>query len=214
MANFGRNAPPIAVVLASLVLWVSFVWALPAEAPAADGDAEVAPEDPWAGVKISDAYDYAKCLNCSLENEVRAERCSGCGSEFPKPSKEFEYPPWVFVPGEGYYREGTLLEPPKTKKAFWIPGLVVTAVGVWWTADRFSITLENTTGKHMLEAVAGIPIMALGVTLMVFGFKKSEPVYAFIGGEPYGFYEGAGYARRSPDAVDIAFEVELTAFGF
>jgi ribosomal protein L40E len=250
MPDFARSVPQIPVVLASLILWVSFAWGLPAEPPAAEGEADVAPaeaawncdrcgtandasakyctecgaeksgeakaeaEDPWAGVRISGAYDYAKCLNCSLKNEVRAERCWQCGSELPKPLKEFKYPPWVFVPGEGYYREGTLLEPPKTTKALWILGLVVTAVGVWWTADRFSITLENTTGKHMLEVMAGIPIMALGVTLMVFGFKKSEPVYAFIDGDCYELYEGVASAQTPPDAVDIACEVELTAFGF
>jgi hypothetical protein len=53
MFNFQRGAPQVPVVLASLVLWVSFVWALPAEAPAAEGDADVAPEDPWVGVMIS-----------------------------------------------------------------------------------------------------------------------------------------------------------------
>ncbi|MEE8638771.1 MAG: hypothetical protein V3T41_00010 [bacterium] len=44
MLNFKRCAPQIPVVLAFLVLWVSFAWGLPADAPASEGEAEVTPE--------------------------------------------------------------------------------------------------------------------------------------------------------------------------
>lgn len=45
MANFGSNAPPIAVVLAPALLWVSLAWSLPAGAPTSEGEAEVTRED-------------------------------------------------------------------------------------------------------------------------------------------------------------------------
>lgn len=81
MGNLGRNAPPIAVALASLLVWVSFAWGMPTEGSATEGDAAAAAEDPWARVRLSAAYDYAKCTECGKKNEIRAESCSRCGYE-------------------------------------------------------------------------------------------------------------------------------------
>jgi hypothetical protein len=221
MVNFGRNAPPIAVVLASLLLWVSFAWGLPAEAPA-EGEADVAAaedtwrcgncdaenvalakyctecgakkagvagaaaEDRWAGVRISGAYNYAKCTRCGKKNQIRAESCSRCGNEFPQPSAEMTDPNVVFVPGRGYYREGTLLEPGKSQKGYWITGLFLSFL-VW---------------------PVGIPLLIYGLA------TRTEPVYAFASGERYDLYERPAYARRSPDSEGATLKVEVTLLGF
>jgi hypothetical protein len=214
MFGFARGAPQVSVVLAFLILSVSFAWGLPAEPAGAERDAEPAAEDPWAGVKISDAHDYAKCLYCGNKNELRAERCVVCGHELPQPMAELAYPPWVFVPGEGYFREGTLLEPAKTNKTLWITGLGVTALGVVYTANRFDIAVENPGGKHTLEFVAGLSVTAIGVALVIFGFKKSVPVYAFTSDEYDEPFDGRTYGLRSPDADGAALKVEVALLGF
>jgi hypothetical protein len=169
------------------VLWVSFAWGLPAEAEAGEGDAEAAAEDPWAGVRISDAYDYAKCTRCGEKNEICAERCSRCGCEVPQPSSEMTDPDVVFVPGKGYYREGTLLEPGKSQKGYWITGLVLSAC---------------------LLFVVGIPLLIYGLA------TRTEAVYAFASGDRYEPYESEAFARRSPDPDGVMLKVEVTLFGF
>ncbi len=281
-----RSVPQIPVVLASLLLWGSFAWGLPAEAPAAEGEVEVAPaevawrcdrcgtvndasakycmecgaekggeaevapvegawrcdqcgtvndasakycmecggqrpaegeaapKDPWAGVKISDAHDFAKCPSCGENNDLRAERCVVCGHELPQPMAELAYPPWVFVPGEGYYREGTLLEPAQTNKTLWITGLVIAAGGVVYTSNRFSIAFENPTGTHMLEILVGISVTALGVALTVFGFKKTEPVYAFPSRELYEADTNVARGERAPCADGATLKIEGTLISF
>jgi ribosomal protein L37E len=206
MLNFKRSAPQIPVVLASLLLWVSFAWGLPAEAPAAEGEADVAPKDPWAGVRISDAYDYAKCLQCGKKNEVRAESCSRCGYELPQPSSEMTDPAWVLVPGRGYHREGTLLEPAKTRKSLLIPGAVLTNFGVLLLVIHFTTPQIN---------LLGLVMTACGVGLIIYGVvARTEPVYAFPTGERYEPFEEGGYAGRSPDSDGVALKVELTVLGF
>jgi hypothetical protein len=43
MTNLARKARPLAVVLAYVLLWGSFAWGLPADPPAAEGEAETSP---------------------------------------------------------------------------------------------------------------------------------------------------------------------------
>jgi hypothetical protein len=196
-----------------LILWVSFAWGLPAEPPVNEGEADVAADDPWAGVRISDAYDfYAKCLQCGKKNETRAESCSRCGYELPQPSAAFTYPPWVFVPGEGYYREGTLLvEPAKTRKGYWITGVVLTVSGL--TAAG----LAGYYGGNVGGAIAALPCLAaiaVGVPLFIKGVKKTKPVYAFTRGERFEPCERRVFALRSADSDGVALKVELTVLGF
>ncbi len=222
MVNLGRNVSPMAVVLASLVLWVSFAWGLPAEPPATEGEAGVTREDVWAGVKISDAYDYAKCPECGKKKELRAERCSGftwrgagyrrCGTEFPQPSAEMTDPDMVFVPGLGYYREGTLLEPGKTKKGYWITGLVLTASGLAGGA------LAGYYGGEIGGAIAALPCLAaigVGVGFIIYGLvARTEPVYAFTSGARFEPYERPAFALSSTDSDGGALKVEVTLWGF
>lgn len=40
MVNLVRNVPRLPAVLAATVLWTSLAWGLPAEPPAAEGEAE------------------------------------------------------------------------------------------------------------------------------------------------------------------------------
>ncbi len=195
------------MVLAALVLWVAFAWGLPADAPASE--AEVAPEDPWAGVKISDAYDELRCPYCWGYNELTAARCPYCGHEFAQPSGEYTYPPWVFVPGKGYYREGTLLEPGKSRKGYWITGLVLTASGLTVGA------LAGYYGGDIGGAIAALPclaVIAVGVPLLIYGLAtRTEPVYAFASGEPY---ERPAFALRAADSDRGALKIEVTVLGF
>jgi len=129
MAGIRRRLRPVPVILASLILWVTFTWALPADEPAREGEGAAALEDPWASVTISGAYDYAKCPLCGKKNEVRAESCSGCGYGLPQPSAEVTDPYLVFVPGRGYYNEGEIIEPGRTRTWVWVTGLVIAETG-------------------------------------------------------------------------------------
>ena len=220
MSNLVKNTPQILVVLASLILWASFAWGLPADAPAAEGEAAAAPKDPWARVRLSDAYDYAKCTGCGKKNQIRAESCSRCGYELPQPSAEMTDPDMVFVPGKGYYRKGTLLEPAKSRKGLWVTGLVLSA-----SAIGTFIIIEVGEASHWWQPVAGvvygplvsalIAIVFVGGVLFMIGItERKEPVYAFASGELYEPYESETFARRSPDPDGAALKVEVTVLGF
>jgi DNA-directed RNA polymerase subunit RPC12/RpoP len=207
-----RSVPPISVVLAAIIMWVSFAWGLPADALATEGEADVAAEDPWAGVRISDAYDDLRCPYCWGYNELTAARCPSCGHEFLLPSGEYTYPPWVFVPGKGYYREGTLLEAGRTGKGLKNAGLVLIPVGF-----IVFVTYPNT--GSLLGAYAafygGLGAMAVGGVLLVIGLgSQKEPVYAFASGERYEPYERPAFTRRPVDTDGAGFKIEVTLVGF
>ena len=213
MANLGRSAPPIAVVLASLLLWVSFAWGLPADAPAAEGEADVTPKDPWARVRLSAAYDYAKCTRCGKKNQIRAESCSRCGNEFPQPSAEMTDPDMVFVPGKGYYREGTLLEPAKTKKTYKVTGLVLGGAGIGMLIVAGAPFLPESVNQ--IFSTAGLPLTVVGVALLIYGLVGgTEPVYASAGGEAYEPYDRAACALRSRDSEGGGLKIEVTLLSF
>jgi hypothetical protein len=215
MVSLKIGAPPVSLVLASLILWASFAWGLPAEAPATEGEADVAPEDPWAGVKISDAYDYARCPRCGHKNEIRRPACYRCGYELPQPSAEMTDPDMVFVPGKGYYREGTVVEPGKEGKGYWITGLVITGIGLPIMIGGLVIFTGGGDPVGIPLSIAGIGATAVGSLLIIKGLRtRTEPVYAFAGGEYYEPYESEAFALRSPDSDGAALKVELTVLGF
>jgi ribosomal protein L37E len=251
MVNLVKMTPQILVVLATLVLWTSFAWGLPADVPADEGGAEVTaaedtwrcgncgaenvaaakyctecgakradkagvgPKDPWAGAMISAAYDHAKCPQCGKKNEVRAETCARCGDELPQPSTEFTYPPWVFVPGKGYYREGTLLEPPIKRKGFIITGYALIAVGAAAVIGAAAYEGENEEPVGYLGFFGGATIGGAGGVLLIIGYATwKEPIYAFNRG---GLYENGPrytYAQRPRDYDAATLKVEVTALGF
>jgi predicted RNA-binding Zn-ribbon protein involved in translation (DUF1610 family) len=212
------TAPQVSVVLASLVLWFSIAWGLPAE-PTAEGGAEAHAEyrwGRWAGVKISDAYRCAKCPKCGKENELRAASCSRCGYEFPQPSAEFTYPPWVFVPGKGYYREGTLLEPAKSRKGLWITGLVIMGSGFLTLGVAADATEGSESPGGYIVAYITAPIaIGVGAVLLIVGLSsQTGPVYAFKTAELFGPYGRPAFALRSAVSEGAAFKVEVTALSF
>jgi hypothetical protein len=96
-------------------------------------------------------------------------------------------PDVVFVPGRGYYREGTLLEPGKSQNGYWITGLVLTACLLW---------------------PVGIPLLIYGLA------TRTEPVYAFASGERFEPYERPAFALMSADSDGVALKVEVTLLGF
>ena len=259
MVDLVKNTPQLAVVLASLMLWSSLAWGLPADAPAAEGEAEVAPDDPWAGVRISDAYEYLECPECWAyseptgpqcpycgyefpyrtdvapedpwagvrisdaydelscpycwgHNELTAARCYSCGHELPQPAAEMEDPDMVFVPGKGYYREGALLEPAKTRKGYWITGLILTVSGL--TVLGFA----GYYGGDIGGAIAALPClaaMAVGVPLLIYGLAtRTEAVYAFGSGERVEPFERPAFALKSPGSDGAGFKIEVTLLGF
>jgi ribosomal protein L37E len=210
MFNFKRGAPQTAFVLASLTLCNSFAWGFPAEESTTEGEAEAAAADPWAGVRLSGAYDHAKCVQCGKSNELRAEFCSRCGYEFPQPSREMKDPAWVFVPAYGYYKEGTLLEPAKHRKRIWLTGLVVAGLGL------NVLLVKEVLGRAAdIYYIAGFSVMGVGAGLFIYGFTtRTEAVYAFDTGDRFGPYERPTFAVRSPDSESVAFKVEVTALGF
>ncbi len=220
MSGLARAAPQVPVVLASLVFWFSFAWGLPAEAAANEHEGDVLPEDPWAGVRISDAYDKLRCPNCWKYNELTAARCRSCGYEFPQPSGEYTYPPWVFVPGKGYYEEGTLLEPAETRKGVITTGYVLIGVGA-------AIAIAGAGFTHFVEeglfkgfwaywgGIGGACVAAAGGVFLVFGYgTRKDPIYASNRGGLYENEPRYTCGRWSPDSYGPGLKIEVTLLSF
>ncbi len=178
------------------------------------GEAEVAPKDPWAGVKISDAYDYAKCPRCGHKNAIRRPACYRCGYSLPEPSGEVTDPAWVFVPGKGYYREGTLLEPGKKRTGLIITGYALLAAGAAAVIGAAAYEGSEEAGLY-LGFIGGPIIGGAGGALLIIGYAtRKDPVYAL---NPRGLNEnGLTYtcARRTPDSDGAALKVEVTLISF
>ncbi len=224
--------PQVPALLTSLIFWGSFTWGLPVndadaatptdgpngaspaeEAAAAapeEGEPDLAFKDLWGGVRISDAYDYAKCPYCWKKNELRAVTCVRCGYEFPQPSAAFAYPPWVFVPGKGYYREGTLLEPAKIRRPLLITGLALIGGGAVLAAFSGSITTDGYPLGILIFGIPGLCTAGAGAVLVIVATHKKPAVYAL---GTYGVYGGAAYALKPRYSEDMAFKVEVTALG-
>jgi predicted RNA-binding Zn-ribbon protein involved in translation (DUF1610 family) len=217
MAKLNKTSPQVPVVLISLVFWASFAWGLPAEAAGSESEAKAAVEDPWAGVRVSDAYDYAKCPQCGKKNELRAQRCSRCDYEFPQPSAEMSDPAWVFVPGRGYHREGTLLEPGKNRKGMLIAGIVLMSSGVIALPVMVAVTAQSTgeIGYPTVPAIGAINALGLGAVLLVVSLStRKKPVYAFADGQHFQLNKRPAFALGSPGAEGVALKVEVTALSF
>jgi hypothetical protein len=210
MFNLVKNTPQISVVLASLILWVSFAWGLPAEA--GEVDAKPATEDPWAGVRLSDAYDYAKCPKCGMKNEIQAESCSRCLYEFPQPSPLMTDPAYVFVPGQGYYPEGTLLEPGNAKKALWVTGLILAGAGAGTLIALEEITSGwESPGYLVAFYIPALIALGTGTVLTAVGFAtRSEPVYALKRGT--GARVAVAGKALGPLAVAVKIEMPVLSF--
>jgi hypothetical protein len=177
------------------------------------GEAKAAPKDPWGRVRLSAAYDYAKCPRCGEKSEIRAERCSRCAYELPQPSAEMTDPDMVFVPGKGYYREGTLLEPAKTKKTYKVTGLVLGGAGIGMLIAAGAGLLPEYANQ--LFSIAGLPLTVVGVGLLIHGLVGgTESVYASAGGEVYEPYDRAACALRSRDSEGEGLKIEVTLLSF
>jgi hypothetical protein len=214
MVNLVKNTPHIPVVLASLLLWVSFAWGLPAEPPATEGEADAAPGDPWAGVRISEAYDYARCPRCGHKNEIRRPACYRCGYELPQPSAEMTGPDMVFVPGKGYYREGALVESGKISTPILITGLAIMGGGAALVAFGAPITGDGEPVGFVFFGIPGLCAMGVGVVLVIVATRTKPPVYALGSGERFEPYERPAFALRSADSDNAALKVEVTLLGF
>lgn len=207
MHNIAKSIPQIPLFLASLVLLASFVWAFPADAPNAAAGGEAVAADPWAGVSVSDAYAYAECLRCGEENEVRTKSCSRCGYEFPQPSALMTDPSYVFVPGRGYYPEGTLLEPGKPRTGLIITGVILTGAGLGTLIALSAITSDwESPGITIAFFVPAIASLGTGIALAAVGLgTRSKPVYALE--------RGAGpravAARKLYGSLAVEVKVEL-----
>ena len=125
-------------------------------------------------------------------------------------------PSFVFVPGHGYFREGSVVEPAKTKRGYWVTGIVLMAAG---TASAVASYVAMGGYYHSdwfyfagLPSFAGI---AVGGVLFVVGLAtRAGPVYAFASGESREPYERPSLARRSLDSEDPALKFEVTLLSF
>ena len=201
MAGIRRKLRPVPLVVASLIIWGSSAWGMPADEPARGGEGAAAPEDPWAGVRISGAYDYAKCPRCGKKNEIRAETCSRCGYGLPQPSAEVTDPYLVFVPGRGYYNEGEIIEPGRTRTWVWVTGLVIAEIGAIAVYVGSDVLMREGAGGRDEEAavavlITGGALLIGGLVMAVVGFThKTKPVYAFRTGELYEPHDGVACER-------------------
>jgi hypothetical protein len=224
MVNFVKNTPQIPVVLASLVLWVSFAWGLPAngddaaEAPVTDVDAAVAPAaDTWTCGNCNAVNDAsAKCPKCGKKNDIRALVCSRCGYVLPQPSAEIKDPDLVFVLGKGYYHEGELLEPAREQKWLLTTGYVLIGVGVATAAGTGYIetqkgsSIGTATGffAASLIAVGGVPFLVIGYA------TRKEAVYALNGSRCYETGTPCKYEQPSPYYEGVALKVNVLTLGY
>ncbi len=132
----------------------------------------------------------------------------------------------VFVPGKGYYREGTLLEPAKNRKGTFIAGLVLLGVGL--TAVIFATSRPNWVevnpflGDTLIippwkwaAYLGGGAAAGIGTILLIRSVPIiKEPVYAFESGGRFEADARAAYALSSRDSEDVAFKLEVTALSF
>ncbi len=180
-------------------------------------------EDIWEGVRISNAYDKLICPRCGKENALRAGECERCGYEFPAPSRDVTDPSMVFVPGKGYYREGALIDPAKSRKNLWLPGLVTMGVGLTTISVSASLAAaESVEGIFGGDAdtkgaetafLIGSGLTVVGGVLVLVGFtSKAEAVYALA--QPArrtavarGSY---GLLPVGADGLDFKFELSIS----
>ncbi len=175
-------------------------------------------EDVWEDVTISGAYKKLKCPQCGKSNDLRAAECIRCGYRFPQPSPDVTDPNLVFVPGRGYYREGTLLEPARSRKGLWISGVVIAALGLPMMSAAASVLVaeENDYQEVDVEAARtvlwiGSGMTVVGVVLTIIGFtNKTKVVYAFA--QPAGRAPVARVAGGSAPgrAEGLTFKVGLS----
>lgn len=181
----------------------------------AEVESVYAAEGRWAGARVSDAYAYAECPNCEFRNEIKAERCKRCGTLLPQPSPEMADPSYVFVPGRGYFREGSLVEPGKTQESYWVTGVVLTAAGAAAAIASYIAMGGYSSDWFYLAGLPSFAGITVGGVLCVVGFAtRAGPVYASAGD---GFPEARGRpasALGSPEAEGAAFRVEVTALAF
>jgi predicted RNA-binding Zn-ribbon protein involved in translation (DUF1610 family) len=173
----------------------------------ADDDGKTA--DVWENVRISDAYGKLKCPNCGASNDLRAARCWRCGYLFPQPSPDVTDPSQVFVPGKGYYREGTLLEPAHSRALLWVPGAVFAAMGLSVMSVALEALAAEDNGDVDTKAARAVlwgssGVTAAGLALIIIGVTyKTEAVYAYAG------TAGRPAIARTPGSTDVTFKFGL-----
>jgi ribosomal protein L37E len=214
MADVRRKFRAVPFILVALVLWGSSARGIPADPPAGEGE-EAVSGDPWAGVRVSDAYEYIKCPRCGKENDLRATRCSRCEYEFPQPSAEVTDPYLVFVPGRGYYNEGEIIEPGHTRWWLWVPGLVITYVGAGEVLLGSDFLSEGTPREDKAIIISGCVIFIGGLLMTIVGLsRKTKPIYAFHAGELYEPHDGVACERGPVDSGNPEFNIEVPVLGF
>jgi hypothetical protein len=181
-----------------------------------DAESTNTAEGRWAGVRVSDAYAYAECPNCEFQNEIKAGQCKQCGSPLPQPSPAMTDPSYVFVPGHGYFREGSLVEPAKSQKGYWVTGgVLITAGAITALASYIAMGGYYQEDWFYLAGLPSLAGIAVGGVLFVVGFAtRTGPVYAFASGGRFDPYERPAFALRSADSNGAALKVELTVLGF
>jgi predicted RNA-binding Zn-ribbon protein involved in translation (DUF1610 family) len=174
----------------------------------ADNDGKTA--DVWENVRISNAYGKLKCPNCGATNDLRAARCRRCGYLFPQPSPDVTDPSQVFVPGKGYYREGTLLEPGRSRALLWVPGLVLGVVGLSTMSVAAGALTAEDNGDVDTEGArtalwVGSGMTAGGLALTIIGVTyQTEAVYA------YARPAGRPAVTRAGGSGDVTFKFSLS----
>ena len=143
--------------------------------------------DVWEDVRISGAYEKLKCPQCGASNDLQAAACKRCGHRFPQPSPGVTDPSQVFVPGQGYYREGALLEPAQTRAILWVPGVVLGVVGLSTMSVAAGALVGEDNGNTDVDTEGartalwiGTGMTVTGLVLTIIGLtSKTEAVYAY-----------------------------------
>jgi hypothetical protein len=179
-------------------------------------------EDVWEGVRISGAYEKLKCPQCGASNDLQAAACKRCGYPFPQPSPGVTDPGQVFVPGRGYYREGALLEPGRSRAILWVPGVVLGVVGLSTMSVAAGALVGEDNGNTDVDTEGARTVLWIGTGMTVTGLfltiigltSKTEAVYAYAqpsGRAPVARAVGGSAAGRA-EGLTFKFGLSFSPF--
>jgi hypothetical protein len=128
----------------------------------------------------------------------------------------------VFVPGRGYYREGALLEPGRSRAILWVPGVVLGVVGLSTMSVAAGALVGEDNGNTDVDTEGARTVLWIGTGMTVTGLfltiigltSKTEAVYAYAqpsGRAPVARAVGGSAAGRA-EGLTFKFGLSFSPF--